>query len=290
MGYYNGGWKTYMDDDGNFFLSGTSNGLSWNAGTDTLTVNGQGNFTGTVTAGGVQLGPDLRSTDDGLKIDDDNFWYNAGTVRFQVGNSDASFKISNSGNLQVNVATGAAMSFYNTTNGTQGMTLAPGQIYLVPSGAGSGDPGNLNVGRGTISGDVTSGYLKINPTTAVEIDGDLDVTGDINADGNITAFASSDKKLKDNIIPISNPLEKIIKIGGYEFDWNENQTTYEGHDIGVIAQEIQEVLPEVVTEKKDGYLGVRYEKIVPLLIEGIKELTNKVESLEQEIFKLKEKK
>ena len=72
-------------------------------------------------------------------------------------------------------------------------------------------------------------------------------------------------------------------------DWNENQDDYKGHDVGVIAQEIQEVLPEIVTERKDGYLAVRYEKLVPLLIEGIKELTNKVELLENEIKKLKEK-
>jgi len=83
---------------------------------------------------------------------------------------------------------------------------------------------------------------------------------------------------------------KVNKIGGYEFDWNDKQDVYEGHDIGVIAQEVQKVLPEVVGEKSDGYLGVKYEKIVPLLIESIKDLSKKTKKLEREIKRLKHKK
>jgi hypothetical protein len=73
------------------------------------------------------------------------------------------------------------------------------------------------------------------------------------------------------------------KIGGYTFDWNDKQDTYKGHDIGVVAQEIQEVLPEIVATRANGYLGVKYEKIVPLLIESIKENTKKIKELEEEI-------
>ena len=54
---------------------------------------------------------------------------------------------------------------------------------------------------------------------------------------------SSDKRLKDNIVTIGSPLQKIGRIGGYEFDWNENQHVYRGHDVGVITQEIEEVIP-----------------------------------------------
>ena len=103
----------------------------------------------------------------------------------------------------------------------------------------------------------------------------------IEASGDVIAFGSSDKRLKDNIVRIENPLEKVGKIGGYEFDWNDKQDTYEGHDVGVIAQEIQEVLPEVVTERDNGYLAVKYEKIVPLLIESIKELKQEVDEIKQ---------
>ena len=103
----------------------------------------------------------------------------------------------------------------------------------------------------------------------------------IEASGDVIAFGSSDERLKDNIKPITEPLWKVSQIGGYTFDWNEKQDTYEGHDVGVVAQEIHKVLPEVVAERSNGYLGVKYEKIVPLLIESIKELNKKIEHIEK---------
>jgi hypothetical protein len=102
--------------------------------------------------------------------------------------------------------------------------------------------------------------------------------------GDILAYSSSDRELKNNIQPISNPLEKINKIGGYSFDWNEDkQDIYKGTDIGVIAQEIEEVLPELVQTRENGYKAVKYDKLVSLLIEGIKELSNEVEELKRKI-------
>ena len=65
---------------------------------------------------------------------------------------------------------------------------------------------------------------------------------------------------------------------GNTFDWND-KSDKEGSDVGVIAQEILEVLPEAVTTRDNGYLAVRYEKLVPLLIEAIKELKAEVEDL-----------
>ena len=103
----------------------------------------------------------------------------------------------------------------------------------------------------------------------------------IEASGDVIAFGSSDKRLKDNIQPITEPLWKVSQIGGYTFDWNDKQDTYEGHDVGVVAQEIHKVLPEVVAERSNGYLGVKYEKIVPLLIESIKELKKEVDDIKQ---------
>jgi hypothetical protein len=94
--------------------------------------------------------------------------------------------------------------------------------------------------------------------------------------------------LKENITKIENALDKVNSIGGYEFDWIEEHKIhhgFEGHDIGVIAQEIESVLPEVVTTKFNGYKGVKYEKIVPLLIEAIKELSDQVKELKSQIGK-----
>ena len=107
-------------------------------------------------------------------------------------------------------------------------------------------------------------------------------TGEIVATGDITAYYSSDERLKDNITPLSNAIEKINQIGGYEFDWNSN-SSHSGHDVGVIAQEIEKVLPEVVANRDTGYKAVRYEKIVALLIQAIKEQQLQIDELKSKI-------
>ena len=99
------------------------------------------------------------------------------------------------------------------------------------------------------------------------------------------AYYSSDKRLKTNVVPLSNPLEKVNKIGGYEFDWivKEGIHENEGHDIGVIAQEVEAVLPEVVTTRNNGFKAVKYEKLVALLIECVKEQNKEIDSLKKHI-------
>ena len=109
----------------------------------------------------------------------------------------------------------------------------------------------------------------------------------IRSSGDVVAYYSSDERLKDNIKPIEGATYKLQQVGGYEFDWNNKQTVYEGHDVGVIAQELEKVLPEVVTQRQDGYLAVKYEKIIPLLIEGLKEQQKEIELLKEQIKELK---
>ena len=105
----------------------------------------------------------------------------------------------------------------------------------------------------------------------------------ITSTSDIVAYQSSDERLKDNVTPIYNALDKVKQIGGYEFDWNDNQTTYEGHDVGVLAQEIEKVLPEIVTTRDNGYKAVRYEKIVALLIEAVKEQQLQIDELKSKL-------
>jgi hypothetical protein len=112
----------------------------------------------------------------------------------------------------------------------------------------------------------------------------------IYADADVIAYSSSDERLKDNLERIQQPIEKIQKISGYEFDWNDNQDTFEGHDIGVVAQEVEKVLPEIVETRENGYKAVKYEKMVALLIEGMKEQQEQIKDLQQEIKNLKENK
>ena len=113
---------------------------------------------------------------------------------------------------------------------------------------------------------------------------------EVRAQGDITAFHSSDRRLKENITPITDALEKVSKINGVEFDWTDEHIEKRGgedgyfvrkHDVGVIAQEVQEVLPEVVREREDNTLAVDYERMVALLIEAVKDLKKEVEELKQ---------
>ena len=127
-----------------------------------------------------------------------------------------------------------------------------------------------NTGFTTFSGDV---YFA--GAGATFCGGPLHVCDDI------VAFygQSSDISLKENISTLDNPLAKVMQIRGTEYDWKEGNKNYSGHDIGVIAQDIEKVLPEAVSTKPDGTKGVHYNKLIPLLIEAVKDLSNKVDDI-----------
>ena len=127
-----------------------------------------------------------------------------------------------------------------------------------------------------------NGSEKLSTTAAgISISGDLLCTGDI------TAFSSSDETLKDNITPISDPLMKVMSISGNTFDWNE-KSGKTGSDTGVIAQEVEALgLPNVTTTREDGTKAVSYEKLVPLLVEAIKQQNNLLLELKMEVNQLK---
>lgn len=111
---------------------------------------------------------------------------------------------------------------------------------------------------------------------------------ELRASSEVTAYYTSDARLKENVVLIADPIKKIMKIRGVTFDWTDKQINDRGgeddffvrkHDIGVIAQEIEEILPEIVATRDNGYKAVRYEKIVPLLIECIKEQQTQINQI-----------
>lgn len=113
----------------------------------------------------------------------------------------------------------------------------------------------------------------------------FDTSGNLIASANITAYGSpSDERYKYNIKPIQNALNTILKLEGVTFNWKQDTDSYKmtklDKDIGFIAQQVREVLPDLVRESEDGYLGLRERAIVPLLVEAIKELNKKIEKLE----------
>lgn len=114
--------------------------------------------------------------------------------------------------------------------------------------------------------------------------------GEIRATNNITAYYSSDARLKENVRPITNALEDLLKLRGVRFDWTDDFIQKSGgedgyfvrkQDVGIIAQELEAVLPELVIDRQDGFKAVKYDRIVALLIEAVKELKIEVDLLKQ---------
>ena len=120
-------------------------------------------------------------------------------------------------------------------------------------------------------------------------------TGEIRATNDVTAYYSSDANLKTNVVNIDNALDKVKQIRGVEFDWTQEYIDEKGgedgyfvrkHDVGVIAQEVEAVLPEVVGTRDNGTKAVRYDRMVALLIEAIKDQQSQIDELKQIITDL----
>ena len=109
---------------------------------------------------------------------------------------------------------------------------------------------------------------------------DLNCESDINA-----AFELSDKRLKDNIKPIENCLQKVIALDAVEFEWNDLQETYSGKDIGLIAQQVERIAPEIVENRENGYKAIRYEKLNAVIIGSMKESYDRLKNIIKKIAK-----
>lgn len=118
------------------------------------------------------------------------------------------------------------------------------------------------------------------------------VLGEIRATNEVTAYYTSDINLKENIITIENALDKLKSLRGVMFDWKDEYIQHKGgedgyfvrkHDTGIIAQEVELVLPEVVATREDGTKAVKYEKMLGLVIQSINELSEEVEEIKRKL-------
>ena len=178
----------------------------------------------------------------------------------------------------------------------QGIEVYPG------NGATSNLYGTLNVIKNpeepTIPNINTDGNLKVNLNAT--INKKLTVNGDTKLNkklilakcGDVAKridradrLPSSDRNLKTNITQIKNSLSKILQLNGVEFDFIESANSgYLGvHQIGLIAQDVKEIIPEVVGENIDGNLGVSYQHLVALLVEAVKEQQEQINELKRKI-------
>ena len=134
----------------------------------------------------------------------------------------------------------------------------------------------------------SSGDVKVTTSLGVGVNAN-GTSGRIDAANDIVAYSSSDKNWKKNIKPIENAVEKVKQISGNTFEWIEDTNPVgrvhgnKGKDVGVIAQEIEAVLPEIVTTRESGMKAVKYDKLVALLIEAIKEQQKQIDELKAKL-------
>ena len=170
------------------------------------------------------------------------------------------------GTLQAGGATLGATAVGGTLTTTGNVNVNSSKFTVTATNGNTSAAGDL-----TVSGGATIG-------AASTVGGNLAVAGCITATADIIAYSSSDKRFKDDLNKICNTKNIINGLTGYSFKWNE-ASGREGNDLGIIAQDVKEVLPEIVQEREDGYLAVDYPKLIPVLIEEVKRLSDEVEKL-----------
>ena len=267
-----------IDGSANVTLNATVAGNTVALGTDTT-----GNYMVNVTAGtgisvshtqgeGSTATVSLNATTDNVSEGSTNLYFTNARAR---------------GAVSFTAGSGA----YNSTTG----------VITIPT-----NTNQLTNGAGFITGytetDTLDTVLARGATSARAVShGALTVSGAITATGEITAYYS-DKRLKTNIKPIENALAKTLSLHGVTYNANEVAATFgytnTEQQVGLLAQDVQAVLPQViapapfdikvvdgkeVSKSGEDYITVKYEKIVALLVEAIKELNDKVEGLEAQL-------
>ena len=124
----------------------------------------------------------------------------------------------------------------------------------------------------TIRGNVGS--------TALTVNGGATVTENVTANGFVY---NSDRRLKDDITPLEGSLDKILKLSGYSYNWKSTGKA----DIGVIAQEVETVYPELVHTDSEGMKSVEYANLIAPLIEAVKTQQSEIKALQDEVKALK---
>jgi len=189
---------------------------------------------------------------------------------------------------KIQMGAGTDMKFYS--DATNGLITVLNALYVtnndatetllsaVPDGAVNLFHNNVNKLSTQANGTQITGALGVNTASS-------STAGEIRATNEITAYYSSDASLKENVTTIENALDKVNALRGVEFDWTDEHIKARGgedgyfvrkHDTGLVAQNVKEVVPEVVAEREDGTLGVKYEKLIGLLVQAINELSAKV--------------
>jgi hypothetical protein len=201
-----------------------------------------------------------------------------------IGNAIGAF----SGSSQVSLGSASGnIALATQTTGDYVASLVAGTGVTLSNNSGENATPTIAIGQAVAtSSNVQFNSLGIGMAASA-------TAGRIDATNDIVAYSSSDIRFKENIKAIENPIQKIRQISGNTYDWkaeNKIEHGYEGNDVGVIAQEIEAVLPQLVQTRDNGYKAVKYDKLVALLIEGIKEQQTQIDNLTIQLEELKKQK
>lgn len=168
-----------------------------------------------------------------------------------------------------------SLTFEDLAIGTNDVSSQSSSYFPVITQSNSGSVANFEVPSQTISIVPSAGRLNLT---------------EVRATGDVTAFFSSDIALKENVENIPNALSKVVTLNGVSYDWTADYIEKRGgedgyfvrkHDIGLIAQDVEKVLPEIVAQNGDGYKSIKYERVVALLVEAVKDLKKEVDNLKK---------
>jgi hypothetical protein len=260
------------------------------SGANLTSLNASNLASGTVPIARIDLNLLTTSTADG----DGDFFVVVDSVGAEKKLTKANINISGfNNNSGFTTNTGTVTSVLGG-NGLTGSVTTSGSLAV---GAGTG----IDVAADAISVDVSdfmtngvnnrvltaTGADAMNAEANMTFDGStLAVTGAITATGDVTAFFVSDRNLKQNIVNIENSLDKVSKLNGVYYNWTKEALEKHKHlvdekEVGVIAQDVEAVLPELVATREDGSKAVRYERLCAVLIESVKELKKEIEELKK---------
>ena len=254
----------------------TSNTLTIGDGSTTTTFPGDIIVTGTTTTNNVEtVSTSNGVVFEGSSADDNEVTLIAGTV-----SADRTITLPNA------TGTVALTSDIPTSNSS----LTNGENYISSFDITTQTDSkylrsNANdTATGIIS--FTNTEASVSKTTgAVVVTGGVGIGGALNVGGDVVAYASSDERLKDNIELISNPIEKVQSLKGVTWNWNSNADELQQSlpNVGVIAQDVEKVLPQLVTDRDNGFKGVDYAKLTGLLIEAIKDQQKQIDELKSKL-------
>ena len=245
------------------------------AATSNIIFSNTGLSTSALTISGNNISVPYLQVQDGVTLPADTT-ITASTLSSANGTITNNFKITGA-------TAGAANSIFTIGEGANTVSIefanAQANGHLLAKSTNTSDIGSA-------AKSFRSGYFDTSLTVGTTVANTTALLADfVYAKQDLIANYSSDQQLKDNVLKIDTALDKVNSLGGYSFTWNNNIGDMRAGtpDYGVIAQEIENVLPHAVDINSRGHKTVNYNSLIPLLIEAVKELRERVKELEPDV-------